>query len=30
MIGYVKYFDNSKTVSFETIDNKIFKKYIKI
>ena len=29
MIGYVKHFDNIKKMSFETIDNKLLKKYTK-
>ena len=30
MIGYVKHFDNNKTMSFKVIDNKLLKKYNKI
>ena len=30
MIGYVKYFDSNKTMSFKAIDNKLLKKYTKI
>ena len=30
MIGYVKYFDGNKTMSFKIIDNKLLKKYTKI
>ena len=30
MIGYVKHFDNNKTMSFKVIDNKLSKKYTKI
>ena len=30
MIGYVKHFDNNKTMSFKTNDNKLIKKYTKI
>ena len=30
MIGYVKHFDNNKTMSFKTSDNKLIKKYTKI
>ena len=30
MIGYVKHFDSSKTMSFKVIDNKLLKKYTKI
>ena len=30
MIGYVKYFDNHKTMSFKAIDKKVLKKYLKI
>ena len=30
MNGYVKHFDNNKTMSFEVIDNKLLKKYPKI
>ena len=30
MIGYVKYFNDNKTMHFGATDNKIFKKYIKI
>ena len=29
MVGYVKCFDNKKTMSFEASDNKILKKYTK-
>ena len=29
MIGYVKYFDSNKTVSFKVSDNKLLKKYKK-
>ena len=30
MTGYVKHFDNNKTMSFKVIDNKLLKKYTKI
>ena len=30
MIGYVKHFDSSKTMSFKVINNKLLKKYNKI
>ena len=30
MIGYVKYFDSNKTMSFKVSDNKLLKKYNKI
>ena len=30
MVGYVKYFDSNKTVSFKVGDNKLLKKYNKI
>ena len=30
MIGYVKYFDSNKTLSFRVSDNKLLKKYNKI
>ena len=30
MIGYAKYFDSNKTMSFKVIDKKLLKKYIKI
>ena len=30
MIGYVKHFESNKTMSFQVVDNKLFKKYIKI
>ena len=30
MIGYAKYFDSNKTVSFKVTDNKLLKKYTKI
>ena len=30
MIGYVKDFDSSKTMSFKVIDNKLLKKYTEI
>ena len=30
MIGYVKYFDSNKTMSFKVDDNKLLKKYNKI
>ena len=30
MIGYVKYFDSNKTMSFKASDNKLLKKYNKI
>ena len=30
MIGYVKFFDSNKTMSFKAIDNKLLKKYTKI
>ena len=30
MIGYVKYFDSNKTMSFKIGDNKLLKKYNKI
>ena len=30
MIGYVKHFDNNKTMSFKVSDNKLLKKYNKI
>ena len=30
MIGYVKHFDNNKTMSFKVIDNKLSKNYTKI
>ena len=30
MIGYVKYYDSNKTMSFKVIDNKLLKKYTKI
>ena len=30
MIGYVKHFDSSKTMSFKVSDNKLLKKYNKI
>ena len=30
LIGYVKYFDNHKTMFFKTIDKKLLKKYLKI
>ena len=30
MIGYVKYFDSNKTMSFKTSDNKLLKRYSKI
>ena len=30
MIGYVKYFDSNKTMSFKVTDNKLLKKYTKI
>ena len=29
MIGYVKYFDSNKTISFKISDNKLLKKYKK-
>ena len=30
MIGYVKHFDNNKTMSFKVNDNELLKKYTKI
>ena len=30
MIGYAKYFDSNKTMSFKVTDKKLLKKYIKI
>ena len=30
MIGYAECFDNNKTMSFKIIDNKLWKRYIKI
>ena len=30
MIGYVKYFDNNKTMSFKVNDNRLLKEYTKI
>ena len=30
MIGYVKYFDSNKTLSFKVIDKNLLKKYTKI
>ena len=30
MIGYIKYFDSNKTMSFKVSDNKLLKKYTKI
>ena len=30
MSGYVKHFENNKTMSFKVIDNKLLKKYTKI
>ena len=30
MIGYAKYFDGIKTISFKVIDKKLLKKYTKI
>ena len=30
MTGYVKHFDNNKTMSFKVIDNKLLKNYTKI
>ena len=30
MIGYVKYFDSNKTMSFKVNDNRLLKKYTKI
>ena len=30
MIGYAKYFDSNKTMSFKVIDKKLLKKYTKI
>ena len=30
MIGYVKHFDNNKTMTFKVIGNKLLKKYNKI
>ena len=30
MIGYVKHFDSSKTMSFKVSDNRLLKKYNKI
>ena len=30
MIGYVKHFDSTKTMSFKVSDNKLLKKYNKI
>ena len=30
MIGYVKYFDSNKTMSFKVSDKKLLKKYTKI
>ena len=30
MIGYAKYFDSNKTMSFIVIDKNLLKKYIKI
>ena len=30
MIGYVKHFDSTKTMSFKVSDNKLLKKYTKI
>ena len=30
MVGYVKHFDNNKTMSFKASDNKLLKKYNKI
>ena len=30
MIGYVRYFDSNKTMSFKISDNKLLKKYNKI
>ena len=30
MIGYVKHFDSTKTISFKVSDNKLLKKYPKI
>ena len=29
MIGYVKHFDSTETVSFKVIDNKLLKNYTK-
>ena len=30
MIGYAKYFDSNKTMSFKVSDKKLLRKYIKI
>ena len=30
MIGYAKYFNSSKTMSFKVVDKKLLKKYTKI
>ena len=30
MVGYGKFFDSNKTMSFKVIDNKLLKKYTKI
>ena len=30
MIGYAKYFDSNKAISFKVIDKKLLKKYTKI
>ena len=30
MIGYAKYYDSNKTMSFKVIDKKLLKKYTKI
>ena len=30
MIGYVKYFDSNRTISFNATDNRLLRKYTKI
>ena len=30
MIGYAKYFENNKTMSFKVIDKKLLKEYTKV